>query len=266
MATHEEKWPAGTPCWVDITVSDLARSQAFYNTVLGWEFEESTEEYGGYTNAHLGGRKVAGMSASMEGMDWPNVWSTYFATDDVDATAAAATGAGAQQTFEPMDVGAFGRMAMWVDPGGAAFGAWESRDHTGYEAHNEHGAVGWVDLATRDLKTSKAFYGSVFGLTYEDMSMSGVRYATFTPPGGEWAAGGMGDRQVGDALGPRWCVTFEVDDVDVARQRAVEAGGAAPEAPLEFEFGRIATVKGPDGEEFSLMTSKAPDSEAPTAP
>jgi len=259
MATHAQKWPAGTPCWVEIMVSDLARSQWFYRVVLGWEFEDSGDEYGHYNIALVGGRRVAGISPPMEGGDeWPTVWTTYLATDDLEATARAAVAAGAEPLMEPTDVGTFARMGMWVDPGGAAFGAWEARDHTGYEAHNEHGAVCWIDLSSARVEASKTFYGTVFGFTYDDMSMSGISYATFTPPGGEWPAGGVGDQPVGDPLGPRWCVTFEVDDVDAARQRVIDAGGQAPEDPWEFEFGRLATVRGPDGEEFSLMTSTSP--------
>lgn len=259
MATHAEKWPAGTPCWIEIMVSDLWRSQQFYRAVLGWDFEDSGEEYGHYNNALVGGRRVAGMSPPMEGGDeWPSVWTTYFATDALDVMAQAAAEAGADLLMEPVDIGRFARVALWVEPDGGAFGAWEAREHTGYQAHNEHGAIAWVDLVTGGLAASKAFYGRVFGLTYEDMSMVGISYATFTPPGAEWPAGGMGDKQPDDALGPRWCVTFEVDDVDVARRRVIEAGGSAPDDPWEFEFGRIATVKGPDGEEFSLMASTSP--------
>jgi len=254
MATHTERWPAGTPCWFEITVGDLARSQEFYAAVLGWEFEDSGPEYGHYVNALVGGRRVAGISPPMEGgEDWPKVWTTYLATDDLEATAEAAAAAGAQTVMEPMDVAAFGRIGLWVDSGGAAFGAWESRAHTGYDAHNEHGAVCWVDLVTSDLEAAKAFYATAFGLTYDDMSVAGIGYATFTPPGSQWPAGGMGDQQDGDTLGPRWCVTFEVDDVDTARQRVLDHGGSAPNPPWDFEFGRIATVHGPDGEEFSLM-------------
>lgn len=256
VATHAEKWPAGTPCWVEIMVGDLARSREFYRAVLGWEFEDAGEDYGHYNNALVGGRRVAGMSPPMEGdEDWPTVWTTYLATDDVGATAEAAVAAGAEALMEPVQIGSFARMALWVEPGGAAFGGWEAREHTGFEAHGEHGAVGWVDLATAQLAASKTFYGNVFGFTFEDLSVAGASYATFTPPGAEWAAGGMGDQPADDALGPRWCVTFEVDDVDEARQRVLDAGGSAADEPLEFEFGRIATVKGPDGEEFSLMTS-----------
>ena len=70
--------------------------------------------------------------------------------------------------------------------------------------------------------------------------------------------------QPDDALGPRWCVTFEVDDVDAARQRVVDAGGEAPTDPWDFEYGRVSTVTGLDGEEFSLMTSRAMDMPPPT--
>lgn len=235
-------------------MGDLARSQEFYAAVLGWEFEDSGPDYGHYNNALVGGRRVAGMSPPVEEAgDGSAVWTTYLATDSVEATAEAAASAGAQCVMEPMDIAAFGRIGLWVDSRGAPFGAWESRDHTGYEAHDEPGAVCWVDLVTSDLPTSKAFYRTVFGFTYDDLSVEGIGYATFTPPGSQWPAGGMGDQQDGDVLGPRWCVTFEVDDVDTARQRVLDHGGSAPHPPLDVEFGRIVTVQGPDGEEFSLM-------------
>ena len=101
--------------------SDLDRTQAFY--VLGWTYTESQPEYGGYLNALVDGRTVAGLSPTMEGMeDAPHVWSVYLATDDIAADAAKAADAGAAALFEPMEVGPFGFMGMWNDPTGAAFG------------------------------------------------------------------------------------------------------------------------------------------------
>lgn len=32
---HTGSWPAGTPCWIDITATDLKRSQEFYRRVFG---------------------------------------------------------------------------------------------------------------------------------------------------------------------------------------------------------------------------------------
>jgi catechol 2,3-dioxygenase-like lactoylglutathione lyase family enzyme len=41
-------------------VPDLARSQAFYRAVLGWEFTEGAEEFGGYTTALVADEDTAG--------------------------------------------------------------------------------------------------------------------------------------------------------------------------------------------------------------
>jgi len=253
MGTHEEAWPAGTPCWVDITVSDLAESEAFYSSVLGWEFAERGR--GGRVDAVVGGRRVAGLAPPTAGEDWPHVWTTYFATDDVDATGDAALGAGGKPVVEPAPVGALGRGGLWVDTEGAMFGGWEAGEHTGFQAHHEHGAVGWIDLTAPDIAASKAFYHAVFGFEYEDISLDHIPYALFTAPGQRHPGGGIGGQQSTDRRGPRWCVTFEVDDVDASRQRVLDAAGGAAEDPEDFEFGRIVNATGPDGEEFSLVTS-----------
>lgn len=265
MATHTQRWPAGTPCWAEIMVGDLERSKEFYRAVLGWEFEDSGPEYGNYVNALVAGRRVAGISPPLEGEDeWPHVWTTYFATDEIAATASAVRAAGAEPLLEPMEIGEFGRIGMWVDPGGAAFGAWEAAQHNGFGVSDEHGAVTWVDLMTPDVAAAKVFYGSVFGFGFEDLGAEGLTYAMFTPPGITWAVGGIGDVVPDDALGPRWCVTFGVGDADEARQRVLDAGGEAPDEPVDSGEGRLVTVKGPDGEEFSLLA--APNLEQPWGP
>ncbi|KGN31331.1 hypothetical protein N802_04375 [Knoellia sinensis KCTC 19936] len=266
MATHTRRWAPGTPCWIEIMVGDLERSQNFYRSVLGWEFVDSGPDYGHYNFAMLNGRRVAGISPPAPGDDeWPHVWTTYLASDEIEATAEKAEAAGAEALMEPMAVGDLARMGLWLDPTGVAFGAWDAREHTGYEAHHEPGAVGWIDLTTPSLGISKTFYAHVFGLTFDDMETPGMDYAMFTPEGEDVPVGGMGVLQPGDELGQRWCVTFEVDDVDAACDRVRAAGGEAPSEPYEFESGRIATVRGPDGEEFTLLTP-APTPEDPEDP
>ena len=89
MSVHEGSWVPGTPCWVDISVPDLARSQAFYRGVLGWEFTPGSEEFGGYTTALVNGRGAAGMSPPMPGADpAPTFWTVYLATADSAASVA----------------------------------------------------------------------------------------------------------------------------------------------------------------------------------
>ena len=254
MSTHTDPWPAGTPCWVDLMASDLDRTQAFYRDVLGWTYTESQPEYGGYLNALVDGRTVAGLSPTTEGMeDAPHVWSVYLATDDIAADAAKAADAGAAALFEPMEVGPFGFMGMWTDPTGAAFGMWQSKEHTGFGVFAEPGAVAWCDLMTGEPAAAQDFYARVFGYGYQDIGDEKTAYALFTVPGQDMPAGGIGGPGAAGAR-PAWSVAFQVDDVDAAARRVRDAGGAVVAEPSDFEYGRMAVATGPDGEAFVVMT------------
>ena len=82
MPTRDTPWPNGTPCWVDYGAADLDAAKSFYADLFGWDFTESNaEEYGGYINAMIDGRLVAGMGPQMDEANPPS-WTTYFAADD----------------------------------------------------------------------------------------------------------------------------------------------------------------------------------------
>ncbi|MGH3923304.1 MAG: VOC family protein, partial [Pseudonocardiaceae bacterium] len=48
MPTRTNPWPTGTPCWVDLSVPDLAAAKEFYGAVFGWSFVDSGAEFGHY--------------------------------------------------------------------------------------------------------------------------------------------------------------------------------------------------------------------------
>jgi hypothetical protein len=73
-----------------------------------------------------------------------------------------------------------GRMAVCSDPEGAAFCVWEAKEHRGAKVVNEHGAVNFNGLGTRDQEGAKAFYGAVFG--WETLDLGGGN-AMWTLPG-----------------------------------------------------------------------------------
>ena len=55
MPIRTRKWPAGVPCWADLTVPDVPAAQAFYAAVLGWSFTDTADEYGGYVIGQVDG-------------------------------------------------------------------------------------------------------------------------------------------------------------------------------------------------------------------
>ena len=122
MPVRDTAWPAGTPCWVDYSATDVVAAQQFYGALLGWTFTEGDPQFGGYLTCLSADRAAAGMMPKMDPAH-PSVWTTYFATDSADETAAAITGAGGTVVAAPMDVGPLGRMLVALDPAGQLFGA-----------------------------------------------------------------------------------------------------------------------------------------------
>lgn len=247
MSEHTS-WPAGAPCWTDITVTDLARSQAFYSRLLGWEYTDSTPEFGGYCNAMVDGKLVAGMSPPMEGWEVITAWTIYLATDDIKKTHEAVVAAGGTPQMDPMEVGSFGWMGLWQDPAGSQFGCWQKKEHTGFQLFAETGAPAWVDLMSTDRDKAKTFFTDVFSFSYEPMGDG--PYDIFSVPGRE-GAGGLGE---GGSDFSGWSIAFQVDDVDASLKVAAEAGGQAMGEASSFEFGRFAPVTGPDGEAFVVFS------------
>ena len=84
MSERDEYQP-GVPCWVDILVADPAPAMDFYGQLFDWEFGGPGP--GGYYEARLGDRHVAGVGASPEGV--PAVWNTYVSVASADDTSCA---------------------------------------------------------------------------------------------------------------------------------------------------------------------------------
>jgi hypothetical protein len=255
MPVRDEPWPPGTPCWVDAQVADTTAARDFYGRLFGWEIYDGPEEAGGYLMAYKNDKVVAGIGPRPDDLT-TSMWSTYLAADDVDALAPRITAAGGSLAMAPTDVLDAGRMLIAVDPTGATFGAWQAGRTAGAAVHNEHGAYCWNDLHTPDFAGARDFYAAVFGYTYEDIG-DGVtlRYATFTPPGGEGPVGGINDDTLAGGERPAyWLTWFQVDDVDAATALATELGGHLLTGPDTTPFGRTASIEGPQGEVFGLLT------------
>jgi predicted enzyme related to lactoylglutathione lyase len=246
----------GTPCWVDLGTPDIEASAAFYGALFGWDVPESenAEQTGGYRQASKNASPAAGMMPLMqEGQ--PPAWSTYVSVADADATAAAVREAGGSVMAEPMDVMDLGRMAIFVDPTGAVFGVWQPGTFAGAGIVNEPGGIAWNELNTRDLDAAKAFYGAVFGWTFEDQDMGEMgSYTTINL--GDGPVGGMLDmagRGVPEQVPAHWQVYFGVEDTDAAVAAVRERGGNVMVEPIDIPAGRFAIFLDPHRASFAVI-------------
>jgi uncharacterized protein len=245
----------GTPCWVDLASPDLEVSKAFYGGLFGWEAQVVPDEAaGGYTMFTLRGKQVAGLGALFaEGQ--PPVWSTYISVDDVDKTAEAVLGAGGRVLAPAMDVLDAGRMAVFMDSGGAAVSVWQPRMHKGAELANEPGAFCWNELDTRDVAAAKAFYPAVFGWSVHDSAPQGSPMEYYEWKRGDATIAGMMPMPaaVPAEVPSFWLTYFAVADTDAAVAKAQELGGTLLMEPMDTPAGRFAVLSGPHRETFAVI-------------
>ena len=111
-------------CWCSnqLQARDPAPAVPLYRDLLGWDVVEEAGSEPPYWDIRNDGRDNGGMV----GDAGPPAWVVYFHVDEVEPIAHAAVEAGGSIAFPPTTVGV-GRIALLVDPQGAAFGVFAGR-------------------------------------------------------------------------------------------------------------------------------------------
>jgi uncharacterized protein len=248
----------GTFCWVELGTTDPAAAKAFYQSLLDWETEDMPAGEITYTIARRRGKDVAGIYAlppEQRAQGVPPHWLSHVATDNADETVQRAEQLGATVAMPPFDVMDVGRMALLHDPSGALVSVWQPRRHIGAALINEHGALCWNELLTRDPDAARAFYTALFGWTPTERDMG---------PMGTYTVFKLGDRQVAGMMRlpsdfgeapSQWGVYFAVDDVDVRADKAKERGAAITVPPSDIpDVGRFSMLLDPQGAALAMIT------------
>jgi uncharacterized protein len=120
------------------------------------------------------------------------------------------------------------------------------------------GVTSWIDVEVDDLETAKAFYGGLFGWTFDQA----------TPPGTpvSYVIAQLDGQDVGGLSGPAepagtphgaWNTYVAVDDIDAAAASVEAAGGSVTSPPQAAgEGGWSAVCADPAGVEFRLWQAK----------
>jgi predicted enzyme related to lactoylglutathione lyase len=115
----------GKFCWNELNTRDVERAKRFYADTLGWSFEAMPMDEGmTYWLINMGDESVGGIFdiSDPSYKDLPESWLSYIAVDNVDARVAKAVRAGAKVMKPAFDVPGVGRIAILLEPGGAAVG------------------------------------------------------------------------------------------------------------------------------------------------
>lgn len=115
--------------------------------------------------------------------------------------------------------------------------------------------VAWFEIGTGDTAGAKAFYGGMFGWSFEADTHSGLDYTEIStggdrPTGGIWNTAGQA---------PTYAIFYVlVSDVDASCRQAEELGGKVVLPPTRTETGlRFAHLVDPEGSHFAVFTPPA---------
>ncbi|MDJ0346227.1 VOC family protein [Streptomyces sp. H10-C2] len=111
------------------------------------------------------------------------------------------------------------------------------------------GAPTWIDLGSRDIPASAAFYNAVFGWQFESMGPDAGGYGMLQLDGKNVGAIGGLD----EGANPSWTAYFHTPDADATAKAVEQAGGTVRSEPSDvFPAGRMAHFSDPSGAQFAV--------------
>lgn len=245
---------SGSPCWLELITAQPTEAMAFYQRVMGWEYEQRTDSDGEpYYVATLVGEPVAAIRPGEESL--PD-WTVYLATPDLQATVKQSELLGGRTIDLAHGVPKVGLKAIIEAPAGAAFGVVQLAPDWGFTAGMPNSLV-WAELITHLASQADQYFGELFGYTGrqfgdggdddymvwyvgEDSVIGRVRMMPGTPPD----------------VPARWIAHFrtpldrEFDDAVVV---AHEAGARLRFPAYTSELGKVAMMSDPTGARFALI-------------
>ena len=255
-----ERFPHGTPSWVDLSTTDPSAAKDFYGTLFGWEFEDhAMGPEMMYSLAKVGDAAAAVIYArhgQEEEMGIPPHWNVYVSVDDVDAIAGKAGSCGGSLIAGPFDAPQPGRMCVVQDPTGGFVQFWQPGEGAVTKVLETHGALCWTELATKDRPGAMAFYQELLSAGTESVPMpDGGTYHMLTadgiPTAGVWE---MNQEMLDQGIPPHWEPYFRVDDARAVAENAKSLGAQVLFGPETMDMaGTIAVFMDPQGAAFGVQ-------------
>jgi predicted enzyme related to lactoylglutathione lyase len=245
---------AGSPCWLELASDQPDQAMAFYQTIMGWEYQQRTDGGGHeYFVATLLGEPVAGIRPVRRGLA---DWTVYLATADLTGLLRHSDLLGGNTIEAAHTVPAVGTKALVAAPAGAVFGACQLAADWAFLAGVPNSLV-WAEFITHRAPQADQFFGELFGYTGQQIG-NGIDDDYMVWFAGEDSVIGRVQMMPGTPLDTpaRWVAHFRTPldrDFDDAVIEAHEAGARLRFRPYSSQFGRVAMMSDPTGVRFALI-------------
>jgi predicted enzyme related to lactoylglutathione lyase len=222
--------------YASIRVPDVTRAEAFYGTVLGWQFE---------LGSVAEGRQVVGLPNQHLGM-WGGQSRTgtlvAFAVEDTVETVRRIRAAGG--TAEDPEQEPYGLASNCADDQGMPFSIFQSpATQRGPAPGARGGEIVYLTFEVADTTRFRAFFTAVFGWEFSQGRAGGDRFDI----GGIRPLSGLAGGHPEATIVPQ----YVVDDIDAAVAKVRAAGGSANE-PQAQPYGRSTDCVDDQGTRFYL--------------
>lgn len=120
--------PAGRFCWLDLATTDASRAIDFYGGLFGWSARSQDANGGTFVRLAHEGQDVGSLYSLREAARSAGIashWTPYVRVENAESACERAWALGATIAVAPFVVEGVARIALVVDPAGAAFGIWE---------------------------------------------------------------------------------------------------------------------------------------------
>ncbi len=153
------------------------------------------------------------------------------------------------------DVATNGRMAVIIDPAGAAFCLWQPKQTQGLGVMGENNSYVWADLSTGDRLGAKKFYEGLFGWSVTPGKGKDESTYLHIGIGEHYFAGILPDSHRDPHAPAHWTPYFMVVDADAGTAKAQQLGAVVYAPPMNVGEGlRFAVLADPQGAEFALFS------------
>ncbi|MCB0216301.1 MAG: VOC family protein [Chloroflexi bacterium] len=244
--------------WMDLMTKDKDADLAFFGALVGWtHHDQDMGEMGSYTMLSAGETGVGGLMPMPAEETAPSHWIGYCIVDDVEASIAAATAAGARVLMPPSPVPDVGTISVIADPSGAVFAPMQAAADADMtpQTPSGPGCFVWWELVTDDVAAAQDFYAKVVGWGVHEIDMEGRPYWLWTRAADAMNPGGMLARPKGYAGPGFWLYYIWVEDVDAATARVDGLGGRVIAMPEDVpNQGRMSVIASPGGAQVALFT------------
>lgn len=246
---------SGKIVFVRLVTPDLSAAEHFYGTLFGWRFHDIALPGVRYAVATLDGQIVAGLAQLPLPPDGRRpAWLNFIATADTDTTTRLAVKQGAKVLVAPRNVPDLGRVAILVDPQGAAFAILQSSSGDPPDVLGDDGAWIWSSLITSNPNADAAFYQSLFG--YEVYAAPGAAQDGHLIVASQGYARAsvnpLPTRRPGQH--PQWLNFVRVADAVASAQQATALGGRVLVPPHPDRDGNVvALIADPQGAVLGLL-------------